>query len=280
MLPARANVNARAARRTRPAWVGIALVLAAFLATAAEPADQPTGLEIMKKQRSLHKVRDEQHVARMRIVSKLGAEKLRTLATYNLNTDADRHKGLMRFTSPRDIENTGLLVWEAADGDDDQWLYLPASQKVKRVPSSSKKNRFMGTDFAYEDMRPESLALNAYTLVRSEAFEGQDTFVVEARPATPEHARDSGYGLRRMWLDKTHYLTLRVEYYDKAGKLLKVQTPRQFINLTGTVWRPNETEMRDVQAGTRTIMAVEQRRLNTGLKESLFTELELTRSGG
>ena len=269
-------------RRRRSVWLhaGIGTMLAAAISLDPAPAvraESLTGFEVMKKQRTLHRLNDEHALIAMRLVNEGGREKLRTLSIDTLATAADRHKLLLRFLAPPDITGTGLLVWENGDAEDDQWLYIPASRKVKRIPASSKKNRFMGTDFAYEDMLPEALTQHAYTVVRSDDVEGHDTFVIEARPSTPDQARDSGYSRRTLWIRKDSYVTVRIEYHDKAGRLLKVLTPREYVNVLGTAWRANEIEMRHVAVGTRTIMRVERRTLNSGVRETFFTELELTR---
>jgi Outer membrane lipoprotein-sorting protein len=259
--------------------IGMILAVAVSLVLTRTGRAQSTGLEVMKTQRKLHHLNDEHAMIAMRLVNKLGNEKLRTLSTYTLALADDRHKILLRFLTPPDIAGTGLLVWEKSEGDDDQWLYLPATRKVRRIPPSSKKNRFMGTDFAYEDMLPEALALHTYTLVGSSMVEGHDTFVIEARPASPAQGRDSGYGLRTLWIRKDSDVTVKIEYRDKAGRLLKVLFPREYVNVLGTAWRPTEIEMHHVQDGSRTIMRVQRRTLNSGLKETFFTELELTRGG-
>lgn len=263
-------------------WVTVAVVVLGVLLAglpAGAPAEEPTGLAIMQTQRRLHRVRDSEEIVLMKVVGRHGDVKERRLATYTLIGPDDLSKLLIRFLAPRDVQDTGLLTWEHADGDDDQWLYLPASRRVKRIASSARKTRFMGTDFAYEDLRPEALALHRYTLVGSESLDGRECFVVEAVPATPRQAADSGYGKRRLWIGKAHHVTLRIEYYDKRGRLAKIATARNVVNVTGTVWRADETEMRDVQGGTRTVMIVERRRLDTGLGDSFFTETELRRGG-
>jgi hypothetical protein len=209
-------------------------------------------------------------------VSKGGAVKERRIVRYTLNGRDDLDKILVRFLAPRDVEGTALLTWEAKDGNDDQWLYLPATKKAKRIASSGKKNRFMGTDFAFEDLRPESLAVHTYTLAGSEAVDGHDCFVIEAAPATERQADDSGYSKRRLWIRKDNYFTVKREFYDRKGKLEKVATDRDLVNVRGGLWRANEIEMQDVQAGTRTIVVIERRSLDKGLKESLFTEAELS----
>ena len=266
----------RAAARPRQRLL-IAFALIAGALTAAGPAAAQTGLEIMRRQDELHRARDEETALLMTLYSKSGDRKERRIINYVLNGADGLSRTLLRFIAPRDVENTGLLTWERKDGNDDQWLYLPSLGKVKRIASGSKKNRFMGSDFAYEDLRPENLALHTYTVVASERLDGHDCWVIEAVAANDRQAADSGYGKRRIWVRKDIHLTLKQEYYDKKGRVEKIGTGRQFVNVRGTMWRPGEVEMRDTQAGTRTVTVVEKRSLDRGLKESFFSEAELVR---
>ncbi len=249
------------------------------LAGAGAPAEAQTALDIMRKQRDLQRVKDEQEVQQMDVINKAGVAKQRRVVRHTLTDRQDLSKILLRFLAPRDVENTGLLTWEAKGGDDDQWLYLPATKKVKRIASSGKKNRFMGTDFAFEDLRPENLELHRYSLVGSEALEGQDCWVIEAVPATERQAADSGYSKRKLWMRKDSHYTVKREYYDRKGKLEKIEQSRGLVNVLGTVWRANQIEMHDVQEGTRTVVKVESRALNKGLGDALFTEASLIAGG-
>jgi uncharacterized protein len=256
------------------------LVVAFSVAIFSHPlrATEPSGLEIMETQRRLHLLKDEEELRLMIMVDDSGQERRRKLAGYMITPGNDQYKLLLRFRSPRDVRNTSLLVWENETGDADQWFYLPAFRRVKRIPTSGKKNRFMGTDFAYEDLRREAIKLNDYVLVGSETLDGQESFVVEAKPATATAADNSGYSKRKFWIHKEFFTTLRQEYYDKAGRLWKVLTNREFVNVSGTVWAPNEIEMHDVQGGTKTIVIIENRKANQGLNPRFFTEVELRRN--
>jgi hypothetical protein len=257
-----------------------ALTLAAALVlTGAIPAAAQSGLEIMQKQRELQRAPDEVETSVMKIYSKADEVKERRLVSYILTPRDGRTKTLLRFLAPRDVENTALLTWEGPDGRDDQWLYLPATRRVKRIAASGKKNRFMGTDFSYEDLRPENLALHTYSLLESERVDGIDCYVLEARPASERQAADSGYSRRKLWIRKDSSATVKQEFYDRRSRLEKVAVSRDLVNVRDTLWRAREIEMRDVQAGTRTVMVVEQRSLDTGLTDSFFTEAELTRGG-
>ena len=254
-------------------------LLLVSLPGVAARAQAPSGQEIMKKQRDLQLGKDEDETQRMTLINKNGESKQRKVARLTMTNQQDLSKILIRFLAPRDVENTALLTWEAKDGNDDQWYYLPAARKTKRIASSGKKNKFAGTDFAFEDLRPENLSVHTYNLVGSEALEGQDCFVIEALPANEKEASESGYSKRKLWIRSDIYYTVKREFYNKKDQVEKVQTDRNLVNVKGTIWRANEIEMHDVQAGTKTVVVIEARSVEKGLKDSQFTESELEKGG-
>src|SRR5262245_18954686 len=172
----------------------------------------------MQKHRQVQRVKDEEEQLLLRLVSKSGAVKERRVVRYTLNGASDLNKILIRFLAPRDVENTALLTWEAKDGHDDQWLYLPATRNAKRIAAAGKKNRFMGTDFAYEDLRPENLAAHTYRATGDETLDGQECWVIESVPANERQASDTGYSKRRLWVRKDNYTLVKLEYYDKQRR--------------------------------------------------------------
>lgn len=256
-----------------------AITLLGSLLSLATAASAQSALEIMERQRTLQRARDEEETLTMKLIDKNGAAKQRRLVRYTIIEAGDLSKMLIRFLEPRDVEKTGLLTWEARDGDDDQWLYLPAVKKVRRIAASGKKTRFVGSEFAFEDLRPEALALHRYSLVGSDAVDGQECWVIEAVPATDRQASDSGYSKRKLWVRRDNHYSVKQEFYDKRGALEKIRTDRKVVNVKGTIWRPDEVEMHNVQSGARTLLLVERRRLESGLDRGLFTETELIRGG-
>ncbi len=259
-------------------WL-VQIALSTFLALSflAPPANGQTGLEIMKKQKELLKTQDEQEMQKMVLVNPQGQKKERKVVRHTKTDKSDLNKILIRFLSPRDVENTGLLTWEKKGGDDDQWLYLPATGKPKRIASSGKKNRFMGTDFSYEDLRPEPLDAYEYKFLGSETCDGKPCFVIEALPKTDREKQDSGYSKRKFWILKDTHFSIKREFYDHTGTLEKIERSTDLKSLGGTLWRANSIEMEDVKKKTKTILTVEERKTNQGLSEQLFTERELTK---
>ena len=258
--------------------LGVVVSLLCLVGFASDAVAQ-TGPDIMQKHRQVHRVKDEEEQLLLKLVSKGGAVKDRRVARWTMSGAGDLDKILIRFLAPRDVENTALLTWEAKDGNDDQWLYLPATKKPKRIAASGKKNRFMGTDFTYEDLRPENTAVNTYTLAGSEAIEGQDCWVIESVPANERQAADTAYSKRKLWLRKDNLGMVKREYFDKQGRLEKVELMRKLVSVKGSAWRSTEFEMQDLLNGTKTIVTVEKRVVDKGLKDDFFSEAELTRGG-
>ena len=62
------------------------------------------------------------------------------------------------------MKNTGFLTYDydASGKDDDQWLYLPALGKTKRIASSDQSGAFMGSDFNYSDLIGQYAAVGTY----------------------------------------------------------------------------------------------------------------------
>ncbi|MCL4537706.1 MAG: outer membrane lipoprotein-sorting protein [Nitrospirae bacterium] len=233
-------------------------------------AAEMSGKEIMEKQKKLQQTNDEKEILAMKLIDKKGNVKDRKIVRYSMKAGSGLNKIMMVFLEPKDVKGTGLLTWEQKGGDDDQWLYLPELGKEKRIASGGKKNKFMGTDFAFEDLRPENLAAHQYNSIGSEQIEGKDCLVIEALPAGKEE-KESGYSKRKLWIRKDIFFTVKIEYYDKKGKLIKVQENKNAKNVAGTVWRSDEIVMKNLGEEHQTSLIVQSRNVNKGLDEDFFS---------
>jgi Outer membrane lipoprotein-sorting protein len=261
-----------ATRRRRSA---VAALLAAALAA---PAAAQSGLEIMKEQARRHRTKSEETRSKLTLVDPSGKEKERELIVTSRTGDDGLAKIVLKFLAPADIRNTGLLTWEQpGDQDDDQWLYLPATKSVKRVASASKKGSFMGTDLAFEDLRPENLDAHAYNVVREEDLGGQRCWVIEAVPSTDKEKLESGYGKRVLWVRKDLHLTVQTEYYNKSGKLSKRATLSDFANVGGEAWRAKTARVETLDRKTATVLTTLEQKVNQEVDENLLTEQGLKR---
>ncbi len=258
--------------------LSIKISLIVILATANVHSEL-TGLELMEKQKEIHQNNNEIVTSTMTIIDKKGREKDRQIISYSMKKEDGLSKTMIKFKSPANIKNVGLLTWEQGeDKDDDQWFYLPAMKKVKRIVSGGKKNTFMGTDFSFEDMRPENVKAHTYTILREEKINGHACYVVEALPATDKEKKDSGYSKRIVWVRKDITFGIKSEFYDKRGKKFKVSSSEKLENIKGQMWRANLSIMENLKRNTKTKSATNERKLDKHLDDTFFTQRNLKKA--
>ncbi|MFQ5902436.1 MAG: outer membrane lipoprotein-sorting protein [Candidatus Binatia bacterium] len=259
-------------RLTQTTLLAICIFCLPMLSTAGA---EMTGRQIMEKQEELHEAKDEEFRQDMLLIDRHGNTRKRDVVNYFLKKSNGLNKTVIIFLAPADVRKTGLLTWEQKDRDDDQWLYLPAMRKAKRIASSGKKNKFMGTDFAYEDLRPEDLDAHTYNLIGSEKIAGQDCYVVEALPATKKEKRESGYSKKKFWVRKDIFFTIKKEFYNKQGQLEKESMDEDLEKISGSMWRSKKVTMKDLKAKHQTVLITTSRKINKGVPERKFTLREL-----
>lgn len=244
--------------------------------TAALFAEEMTGRQIMEKQEELQKV-DSEYGEELMVIQDMKArsQEKRTARRYGKENEEGLSRSLFAFLSPADIGGTAVLTWEQTT-EDDQWLYMPATKKMQRIASGSKKNYFMGTDFTYEDMESEDIDNFNYTVLRTESLnvDGKDCpcWVIESVPANDEKKKESGYSKRLMWIDQDRFVTLKVEFFDQREAHIKTQTVFEIENVTGTVWRAKKTMMDNPSKSSRTLTMVTTRKVNDPMDDEIFTE--------
>lgn len=258
--------------------VGTALAL--LIAAAIVPASSyaMTGREIMEKYSDHFKVADETDKATMTLINKQGKKRVRSLTIMTKEYPGDLNKILIRFTAPERIYGAGLLISEQQNRSDDQWLYLPALKKVKKVSTTERSHSFMGSEFSYEDLHGEKLKDFTYKLLGSENLNGQDCYIVEAIPTSQRKLSETGYGKRKIWLRKDIFFKVKVEYYDKNVRLLKTETDEALTPIGGGKYRMNRVIMLNNQTGKKTVLDSKSRTIETGIPSSKFTTTFLERS--
>jgi len=183
-------------------------------------------------------------------------------------------KGTIIFDRPRDVKGTAFLSYTHAVKPDDQWLYLPALKRVKRISSRNKSGPFMGSEFAYEDMTSQEVEKYDYKFLREEILDGRKTFVIERYPRYPH----SGYTRQIVWLDQEMYQPLKVEFYDRKNALLKTLTLSGYQQYLDRYWRASQMEMVNHRNGKSTVLEWSNYRFRTGLSERDFDKNSLKRA--
>jgi len=210
---------------------------------------------------------------KMTLRNRAGKESLRNVRIKNLEVEGDGDKSLSIFDEPADVKGTTSLTWSHSDKPDDQWLYLPALKRVKRISSKNKSGPFMGSEFAFEDIGSQEVDKYTYKYLRDETIDGRAAFVVEAYPAY----KNSGYTRVINWIDKEEYYALKVEYYDRKNTLLKTLTMSGYQKYLGKYWRSSQMDMQNAQTGKSTTLSWENFKFQTGLTSSDFNSKSLKR---
>jgi len=210
----------------------------------------------------------------MTLRNRHGQESERLVTTKNLEVEGDGDKAINVFQHPLDVKGTALLSFSHKVGSDDQWLYLPALKRVKRISSANKSGPFMGSEFAYEDVTSQEIEKYAHKYVREESYEGQPCFVIERDPVDPK----SGYKRQLVWFDQEHYRPLRIEFYDRKNDLLKILTYSAYQQYLGRYWRADEMFMENRQNGKSTLLVWTDYQFSLGLADKDFSQAALRRA--
>ena len=181
-------------------------------------------------------------------------------------------KSLVLFDTPRDIEGTALLSHAKILDPDDQWLFLPALKRVKRISSSNKSGPFVGSEFAFEDFTAIELNKFDYVFLREEACGSLTCDVVKRQP----RYENSGYTKQVAWVDQQDFQIRKVEFYDRRGDLLKVLELTDYRNYDG-IWRAHLLSMTNVQTKKSTDLVYGDYHFGTGLADNDFVKGRLSR---
>jgi outer membrane lipoprotein-sorting protein len=229
----------------------ILLVLASSLGSAQDKTAEQRGLEIAQEadQRDMGFV-DSKSDLKMILRNAHGQQTDRAMRSRTLEQESDGDKALVIFDSPGDVRGTAFLSYTHKEGADDQWLYLPALKRVKRIASSNKSGPFMGSEFAYEDISSQEVEKYTYNYVGEEAFDDREHFVIERDPVDAK----SGYTKQVVWLDKEHYRVWKVDFYDRGGAMLKTLVLSGYKQYVDKFWRADRWEMNNHQTGKSTVL--------------------------
>jgi len=202
-----------------------------------------------------------------------GDQSLREMRTKALEVADDGDKTLIVFDQPRDVAGTALLTYSHKLGEDDQWLYLPALKRVKRISSRNKSGPFMGSEFAYEDLASQEVEKYGYRYLRDEMLDGQAMFLIERDPVD----ENSGYTRQLVWIDQAEYRPIKIEFYDRKNALLKTLSFSGYQQYLDKYWRAQAMYMINHQTGKSTLLTWDDYKFRVGLDEQDFTKNALKR---
>ena len=253
------------------------LGVGASLLTTQALADDPTARAIMEKVDARDEGDTLEQDMLMILIDKNGNQRTRDLKSYAKDFGVDNHRTIF-FKSPADVKNTAFLTYDYDDGarDDDQWLYLPALKKVKRIPSTDKSSSFMGSDFSYFDMTDRDLEDYDFKLLKETEVRGHPAWMIESTPRNQAIIDESGYEKTIAIVRKDNHVLVRAINFMTNGKkkYLDIKQLRQ----ENGIWLIDEMTM-TTKKGNRTlhktILTFSNITLNGVIKDNVFTTRRL-----
>lgn len=245
-------------------WLGL-LGLMALLAPAPALAD---GQALAQRVYDRPNGRDATSVVTMTLQDRGRAPRHRTMLVYRLDGRAGEVSTLIRFLEPADIEGTGLLTLDRADGASNQWVYLPALDRVRRIDANRKGGRFVNSDYFFEDLRDRKVDQDRHRIIGRETLSGIDLEILESIPVA---ADNSVYSRRVSWIDPATALPMRIDFFtrDAATPSKRFQVQRR--ERVQGYWTIMDSLMIDLESGHQTRLLVQSIRYDRRLPARLFT---------
>jgi len=258
--------------------MGLAIAVLLAVAAASGSSENLTAREIMQRgddrddgDRSIIDVE-------MILIDKSGSQRVRKIRAFGLDRGKDELQ-LLFFLSPPDLKDTGFLTYDYDESgkDDDQWLYLPALKKTKRIASSDKSGSFMGSDFTYADLTTRDLDQYDYTLMKETEVDGHKVWQIEAVPRTKKEIRETGYKKSIHFVRQDNYVVVRSLGWVKKGGRLKYMDIKTLEQVDG-IWIGTEIHMttkKGEETLHKTILHNSNIRFNQELEEEFFSVRQL-----
>ena len=252
----------------------LSMLASLVVAVPMASADDPKAREIMEAVNDRDDGDNRSSDVRMVLIDKNGNERIRETRSY-IKDKGDDTLNLIFFLSPADVENTGFLTYDYDESgkDDDQWLYLPALRKTKRIASDDKSGSFMGTDFNFSDLTEPDLEDYDYKLLKEEEVGGHMTWRIESVPRSEEVIDEIGYSKSVVWVRQDNHVVIRAVRWVYKSQRRKFMQITKLEQVDG-VWTTLEMKM-VTKEGRKvvhsTILQFSNVRYNQDLSEDMFT---------
>jgi len=213
---------------------------------------------------------------KMELTDKRGKTRTQETLSYRKYYGEDK-KSVIFYQKPKRLKGTGFLTYDYAQKDDEQWLYLPALRKVRRVSASDRGDWFLGTDFSYEDIKKETkISKDDYDfkLLGEEELDGHTVYKMESTAKTADIAKELGYSKLVSWVDKEIFINRKVEFYDPRGELLKTLQNHEITKVDG-IWTIHHMEMTNQQNGHLSHFYFSNVKYGDAIADRLFTQQAL-----
>lgn len=228
------------------------------------------GAAIMKRVYDQPEPKTTHALIQMILTDQKGEQNERVIEQWSAEDNNGDNHSVMVFHSPASVKNTRFLTKENQGRDDDQWIFLPSLNRVRRIASGEGDSSFMGTEFTYQDLGSREYEDYTYQYLRSERAQGFDCYVIEARP---KPGVDSSYHHTISWIttDDSINTAVKMEIYESETDLLKVMTVEDLSEVNG-YWIPRSLTMENVQSNRSTTLVQQRLELDKPVNTRRFSQ--------
>ncbi len=243
----------------------LAAALLLALPAAADETAEAKGLRITQENDAKNSgYKSASGEMAMLLVNAHGDEVTRKMTFQGREVAGDGDRSLIEFLIPADVKGTRMLTWSHKKDQDDQWLFLPAFKRVKRISARSRTGSFMGSEFAYEDLGSQEVEKYAHKWLKDEALDGRKTWVLERVPVGK-----SGYTRQVAWVDQEYGSPLKIDFYDRKGELLKTMTFADYKKLDRW-WRVHRIDVVNHQTRKKSTLTWSNQKLGQTFDDDAF----------
>lgn len=276
------NSNNTVSTLTKVSLLGVMLVffIGMIMTQDAKSASMPDALEVVEKINNVDRGKSRKSHLVMTLTDSRGKVKKQTTKNFMKYFGNDK-KTVFFYLEPKNVKNTAFLTFDYAEQgkDDDQWLYLPALRKPKRISTSGRGRYFLGTDFTYEDIKNDGKFEKRdydFELLGEEKYQNRTVLQLKATPKDKKIAKELGYGKVLVWVDQTNWQVVHAKYWDKNMNLLKILDVNDIRLVDGIVTR-HKMKMKNIKTGHQTEFIFSDITYNNELDNNIFRVQALAR---
>ncbi len=254
--------------------IGVFFLLLTFPEPGFSEDNLPTGHEIVLRINAREEGNSVARKVTMELIDSYGKRRIRETFGFRKYFGEEK-RAVIFYLAPRDIKGTAFLVYDYPDAEqeDDQWLYLPALRRVRRISASKRGGYFLGTDFTYDEIKNETnVAIEdyIYKTLGVEKIDEFKTYLVEAIPLNHEIGKELGYNRVLLWVDAEIWIIRQSKFWDMQGKLLKTESFQEIKPVEG-VWTVHRMEAENHKTKHKTRFTFKDIHYNTSMPDDVFT---------
>lgn len=208
----------------------------------------------------------ETAVMEMTIADSRGRTRNRSMRMWG-RTEGDNSSSLIVFSDPGNVRGTAFLTIRQ-NGESSQKLYLPSIGRVQTISAGERGDRFMGSDFTYEDLGDQQA--EDYEFVWLE--EQDSTYRIRANKPDSDQ-----YDYVEFFIDRERYTLNEIHYFNSNDEMIKRLEAESFEQVTDELWLPSKMTMYDLREDRNTEITWSEREINISIPAWRFSERGLRR---